>query len=569
MECKEAQIISIGHIMGDLEFSFEQYQELEAHLASCQVCAEEYESSKWAIKYIEEHKAEFAEALRTPEEKKAAEQEEIERSWKRMEAELDKLEAQERKEKQAKIRRVFVRVSAVAACLVIGILTWITFSIHSTPKIAPKLTPQQITSAPKPSVRIELVSKNGNILVPANQQIVSADKLKTLLINGKHRMVLNSDTALSIDPLLNNERAGWMVKLTSGEIFAHVEHDGNPFVVSTAHGKAIITGTTFDVKVTDTITTLVVSEGTVQFEFEKSLVQVKTGQISKIVANSAPTKPISCNTAELTAWATGYEIKTALAKIKSFSEGYDLTDLWLGANSGPIDLEAIDYDDWVEEKRDWFEREFPWIFQLQDALKKERIEVDYPELLIHSGDVWQFVYPESTSMRIPALNLESLLKAASQYGFNEGWLLENTSATKFVIDNPVFAEGRFTGLKAFNKWVSCFEQARISSKELDSRMLLYSLHASVYLANTRTLAWLSMAKGKHVFKAEDETAILALLQNQVNTANNLTKETIKLFRTAQGQPCDKHWESLERLIENINEITGVEKRRITEYEVRQ
>ena len=46
----------------------------------------------------------------------------------------------------------------------------------------------------------------------------------------------------------------------------------------------------------------------------------------------------------MTAWATGHELKAALAQIEPYSDDYDLTDLWLSAVSGPIDLERINYD---------------------------------------------------------------------------------------------------------------------------------------------------------------------------------------------------------------------------------
>ena len=564
MDCKEAQILLAPHIMGDLD-SDSRSHELEVHLFSCQVCAEEYESSKRVVGFIEGHKTQFAEVLGSVQDK-ADEQKRLEHSWQCIEAKLDKIEVQERKEKEAKLHRTLWKVTAAAACFVIGISVWLTLSNSKTLQ---KPNPQQIALAPTPSIKIELLLDNGNIIIPAGTKIkTTANELKTLIINGKHRMVLNSDTALSIDPLLNNERAGCMVKLTSGEIFAHVEHDGNPFVVSTAHGKAIITGTTFDVKVTDTITTLVVSEGTVQFEFEKSLVQVKTGQISKIVANSAPTKPISCNTAELTAWATGYEIKTALAKIQSTSDAYDLTDLWLSAMSGPINLEDIDYEDWIEEKRDWFEREFPWIFQLQGALEKEGIEVDYPELLVCSSEFWQFVYPQVSPSRIPVLNPDSLLRVASRYGYDREWLVENVSTVKSVIDSPMVAKGKFTGLKAFEQWSRYFEDLKKSSRELNADTLLYSLHASTFLANTRTLAWLGIKNGKHVskFKAEHETEVLVLLQTEVNSTNILTNKTIELFwASRQNQPCDEYSQLMDDVIENIGEIMNIEKR-ILEYE---
>ncbi|MHC5059958.1 MAG: FecR domain-containing protein [Planctomycetota bacterium] len=341
MNCQEAQVLSIPHIMGDLDPSSKQYQELEAHLAICQVCAEEYESSKETVEFIQEHKAEFAEAFEAIDREKAAEQEEIERCWKRMEAELDKLEAQKKQEKQAKFRRLFVRVSAAAACLAIGVFTWMTFSIHSTPETTQKLVPQQVILAPKLSVKIELISENGSILIPANRQIVSSNnESKTLVINNKHRMTMNSNTSLSVESLEKNG-IGCLVKLDFGQIYANVEHDGNPFVVDTAHGKAVITGTTFDIKATDTGTTLVVGEGAVQFGSDGGFVNVAAGQTSRIIAKLAPTRPILCNAAKLTAWATGYKASPVLAQVaptKSYSNTSTSNFSW-STDEEPIVLE--------------------------------------------------------------------------------------------------------------------------------------------------------------------------------------------------------------------------------------
>jgi len=478
---------------------------------------------------------------------------------------LDKIEAQERKEKRTAAFRTLWKAAA-AACLVISVSVWL---VVSNPKTPEKRFSWQVASVPAPSIKIELLSGTGNVIIPAGTEIkTTASEMKTLIINDKHRMVLNSDTALSIEPLLDNERVGCMVKFASGEIFTHVEHDGNPFAVSTIHGKAIITSTTFDVKATDITTTLVVAEGNVRFESGEGVVNVAAGHTSEIAGQSAPTKPAVCNTAELTAWATGHELKTALAKIGSFSDAYDLTDLWLSAMSGSINLEDIDYEDWIDKKQEWFKREFPWIFQLQSALAKEGIKADYPELLISSGDIWQFVYPETSPQQIPILYFDPLLKTASKYGFDKQWLMANIPATKYAIDKPVAAKGRFSGLKAFEQWASCFEQVRKSLEELDSGTLLYSLHAGTYLANTRTLAWFSINNSEHLFRPEDQTAILVLLQTEVNTANKLTGKIIELLRMSQSEPCGECQGLVDKVVEDISAIMSSEKV-ILKYEGRE
>lgn len=539
MNCEEAKILSIAHILGDLDPGSEQYRQLESHLASCGFCTEEYKSSKWAIRFIEQHKTIFAEVLRTPEEKKAAEQEEIERSWKCIVARLDEFEAQLRKEKQAKFHRLLVRVSAVAACLVIGISTFLVFSIYSKLKIVLEPISHQATLAPKPSVRIELVSKDGNILVPAKQQITSTDELKTLAINGKHRMMMNINTTLAVEPLVENNHIGCLVKLAWGQIYTHVQHDGNPFIVDTANGKAVIIGTTFDVKAINDGTTLVVSEGTVLFESEGGTVKVAAGQKSKIIGQSAPSIPLSCNTAEVTAWATGYKPGPALAQSKSDTDDWYLA---LSLKKEPIVLEETDYDHWVEQKREWFKQEFPWIFQLKGALAKEGIESDYPELLLKTGDVWQFVCLDVRPAQFSVIDPNSSLKTASNYGFDKQWLLENVSAAKYTLEKPVLSKNSFIGLKAFGRWFEYLDE----TNKLKPQIPFYSLYASKYLANTRSLIWFAVRDRRYDLTDEERTEVLALLQEEVTAAYKCQNDVLYPENEPKPSCCkDKCQEEVE------------------------
>jgi hypothetical protein len=548
MDCKEAQILFAPHIMGDLEHGPGFYSQLEAHLLSCQACRERYGIRNQTIAFIEQHKVIFAEALRTPEEKKAAEKEEIELSWKRIEARLDELEVQERKEKQAKFHRLVVRVSAIAACLVVGISTFLTYSIYLKPK-----------TALKPSVRIELVSDNGNILIPADRQIVSSDELKTLIIDGRHRMVMNTNTILAVESLRENDNTGCLVKLDTGRIYAHVEHEGDPFIVDTVHGKAVITGTTFDVKVTDESTTLVVSEGTVQFESEKGVVKVAAGQTSEIVGQSAPSIPLSCNIAELTAWATGDKAKPALAQVESNAHPGELS---LSLRKEPIILEETDYTTWVEQKRGLFKQNFPWIFQLKDALAQEGIKVDYPELLIKSGDVWQFVCLDVVPPRFSVVDFDSLLKTASNYGFGKQWLLANVPIAKSALERPALSGNRFTGLKAFERWFDYLDE----TTELKPPTPIYSYHACKYLAETKSLIWFAVRDGQYDLKDQERIDILALLQEEVTAACKCQNEVLYPKEEPKPSCCtDKYQEMTDTIVGHITTMKVVEEM-ITEHE---
>jgi len=566
MNCKKVQFLMCLYIADDPALTGKERLAFANHLRNCQECAREYGESRFVIDLAREHwqVSEDTLALIEKANKYVKPRMTVEEAWQDLKSRIPEFAQFEKRQKRLQL---FRRAGVVAACLVVGISIFLAFS-YSKPKFAQESIPEQVVFAPKPSVKVELISDNSKVLIPTGYEIAAAKELKSLIINDKHRIVINVDTTLAVEPLVEGSRLGCLVKLASGEILAHVEHDGNPFVVSTAHGKAVITGTIFDIKATDISTTLVVAEGTVQFESEESFVKVTADHTSEIVAQSAPTKPTSCDIAKLTAWANGQELKklkTALAKIESFSDDYDTTALCLSAMSGPIDLENINYEEWIEEKQDWFRGEFPWIFQLQSALAQEGVKVEYPELLVKSGDIWQFMYPQNTIDRIPIFNPDSLINVASKFGFDNKWLLENVPAVEFAVGAPVATEDKFTGLKAFEKWAYYFEQLRQSPDAMDSDTLLYSLHACRYLTNTRTLAWLTINSSKDTLRPEDKIALSALLQTEFYTANSLTGKIIELIWTSHSESCGECQGLVDEIIEDIDKITSIEKR-ILEYE---
>ena len=326
----------------------------------------------------------------------------------------------------------------------------------------------------------------------------------------------------------------------------------------------MITGTTFDVKVTDDSTTLVVSEGAVQFESEKVTVKVVGGQTSRIIGQSTPSIPISCNATVLTAWATGYSSEDAYAQTKPIPENYDITDLPLSLAPKPIVLEETDYDHWVEQKRNWFRQEFLWIFQLKDALAKEGIEVDYPELLIKTGDVWQFAFLETVPVRFSVIGLDSLLRTASDYGFDKQWLLENVPAAKSAQETPTLSENSLIGLKAFERWLKCLDK----TNELEPPTLIYSFCASKYLAETRSLIWLAVRDGKYDLPNEKSTETLALLQEEVTALCKCQNQVLypteeKKRESSCEDKCKGADCSIIRYIETVRNI----EERILEYEI--
>ena len=191
---------------------------------------------------------------------------------------------------------------AAAACLAVTLVILTMFLLESS---ADRHT-RSGTAAALPVSAITIVEEwegGSRALVPGERIETGRGRLKVLVVNGSHRIVLNGDTRLSIEALAAGDRIGCLVKLHSGEIFAHVEQDGGRFTVATAHGTALIAGTTFDVRVTARETMLIVAEGTVRFASPTGAVQVTPGRTSTIVGDAAPTAPAWCQVAQLTAWA--------------------------------------------------------------------------------------------------------------------------------------------------------------------------------------------------------------------------------------------------------------------------
>jgi hypothetical protein len=386
--------------------------------------------------------------------------------------------------------------------------------------------------------------------------------------------VMNAGTRLSIVPLAENNRVGCLVSLALGEICVRAEHDGNPFVVRTAHGWATITGTTFDVKATATDTTLVVAEGSVRFESlrrpfpatsgDKAAVQVEAGQQSTIAASSLlPSTPRACNARALTAWARAN--RGALQAAERTPAGdlsvHELPLLAVPWVEVQTDLDRIDYAARIEQKREWFQQQFPWIFELRDALRAENRRppgdtLDYSVLLMQSGDIWRFAYPRADASRQVEQDPNGLLRAAVQYGRDELWL-----ERQGLVVPPATGRGRqATGEAAFEQWVRTIEtDADLHGQDVDWRVLRETLDACRYLVETRTLAilWLSRDPGGMAPSAKREVS--ALLREELRTLARCVRLSYELGLDWSGaSPCECP-DRLGALLEEISKLGRVEK----------
>ena len=413
-------------------------------------------------------------------------------------------------------------LTGIAACFIIGGLMWMRF--YTTDSHLRQVPSTQSTiSDGGATIRIEQIMPDGtSMALPTSGPITSSGNgLKRLRINGNRHIVLDSHTQFSIEPFENSSLPGCLVNLNAGRIHAQVEPDGKPFEVRFAHGKVVITGTTFDINVQDQSTTLIVSEGSVHFESDMgTAIQVTAGKQSVIGNNGIPSPPAQCQADQLMAWATG-EKQSAIADPSSGEEFNKLVEelpLPVSYPGRPIDLQSLDYDQWIEEKREWFMGQFPWIFEVQNALAKKEIDVNYPDLLIRSGDVWQIVYPHHFYRQIAVVQKDGLSKVANTYQLDSTWVDQIISQAAKNADLPSLQI--FFDEEALNQWLALARQVERSCDDTVRLNVLceYSMIKSQYLENTRTLAWLCVQNGTFPAASGQKEALLDLLDQQTTSA---------------------------------------------------
>ncbi len=520
--------------------------ELVAHLAMCESCWKEYEETRRVVRFYQKHGQISEETQGLIDKASQAEQK----------------QAKERP-KTIELSQITIRIAAIAAAIAICIGIWLLSQTQNDSK-AEKVVKHVLSSIQEINPTVK-VTENG-VAMSTTDPITTGSQIREFLINSKHRLVMDKNTKLSIRSLDQNGKSGSLVELYKGQILAHVEHDGNPFEVHSPHGKAIIVGTTFDIKVTDHEMNLVVAEGSVRFESPQGSVEVDGGYRSTVTTQAIPTGPAACNPQSLMAWAKGSDILTSLAGSlfdpQLTKQLTDLADeLPLSYPEPPLDLNSLDYDSWVAEKRDWFKGQFPWIFLLHDELIKKGIDVSYPELLIQTGDIWQIVYPQHFYKQIPIIQRDNLLKIVNVYQLNSielDQIINATRSTNLSTLQMSFDQG------ALNQWLSLVRAVERSCDNIDKLNELrdYSVDISEYLENTRTLLWFGVHNDLIQIPIQHKQEFLSMLKHQALSANEC-KASVWSMNMSKSDICLKCDEFLQRLTESI-EIFKECELRITE-----
>ena len=150
-------------------------------------------------------------------------------------------------------------------------------------------------------------------------------------------------------------------------------------------------------------------------------------------------------------------------------------------------LDSLDYREWRDSHAEWFARQFPWIAKVQAALAEKGIQADSIDMLMVSGDIWQFHYVSSGSVDQPlaVMRAAGLMQLAQHYGIDADWL-----KGKILNDPPnasILAEPDNSELQ---HWLSDLSEAASRPSGISMNLLLISMRTGTYLANTRTAVYL-------------------------------------------------------------------------------
>lgn len=454
---------------------------------------------------------------------------------------IDRAVAAQAHRRFSRPRRIVVSLrwaaGVAAACLAVAVLGWWVMSICQDPATGAK--GPIASSGDRTPLAIELLG--GSPITPGTVIRTSTTETRRLVLNGEHQVVMNGSTRLSIELIVAEGRTGCQINLALGEVYVHVEHDGNPFVVQTAHGRAVITGTTFDVKATEAGTTLVVAEGSVRFESQAGAVQVRAGEQSRIAASGAPSPPAACEAAALIAWARPVP-DTRESILPTLDEFPTLPVATIST-----DFESLDYDEWVEENRDWFGREFPDIFRLKDALVQQGVELDYPDLLLESGLAWQFAWPPASRDRLLRPDDEAVITVATHHGKDRQWL----EAKNLLHGTPGPTAERFSGAEAFRVWQKELAAVLEADEAVPAELLFGSIHACDYLRRTRSLVWLAVNAGEYSVPDMPDFQLQDLLQQEVAAVDDSTNACLQLLLAEKpNTSCDG--DAYQQLVEDLH-----------------
>ncbi|MAX23903.1 MAG: hypothetical protein CMJ19_05295 [Phycisphaeraceae bacterium] len=363
-------------------------------------------------------------------------------------------------------RRIAVSL-ALAACLTMLAMVWFVYQPVQS-------TNQSQSIAQSNHETLELITETGRQSISLNTPIHSKDGIMELLLGSKHKVVLNRNTTATVtaESRGTGKSPEWRIELQSGELYAEVVPNlqgGTRFAVKTPNALATITGTKFNIQVHDQKTELTLLQGSVRFSGlnESKYVNVATGCESIVVGKSSPTIPSQVDVGKQIAWVE-YVDQSLVNDSNKISEKF------LGMGTGTLmstyeklDVNSINYEEWRNKNKDWFFERYPWAYKWCEMLKTKGVEPDYLEVLIVSGDIYQF----NNFAQHPMISRSSGKRLIHFY---------NIEYSSFIDQLPNVPDPIVDANENFLKWISSWATTVDHSLDLDQ------LEKSAYLSKTQT-----------------------------------------------------------------------------------
>lgn len=503
----------LRHVIQAEGLTRRQRESVADHIAHCERCANMYEALCDANAELWDQAAKAAGVPRRELHFTRSPEEALTDLWRRIDEDQS---SQRRQRRWAMVSRI--SGIAAAACILIAIgVGWITLRNGN-----PSQPISGIAANSNGSSKgfVELVTGQGRKPLAMNQSVTTDGQPQEVLLGGIHRVVMNRNTKATFTAVSTSaaregscaqdaldSKIPYEIQLARGELYVEVV-PGHPFTVRTDNAQLDITGTKFNVLAEGDKTELTLLKGSVRFSqpvagnaasATNSFVDVTTGHTSTITGRSAPIEPRETDAMTATAWARDLTLTNAIASAQS-KAGLDLLESIRKDGQQPksLDLDSIDYVKWRDDHRDWFAIEFPWIFKIQKVLKDQHgINADYIELLMISGDIWQFNYDPKlpAGQSLTKIEPAAITRLARYYGLDEREMLKTiglpdlalTATTPVQNGTPgqLYAEG----LCRWHDAIMTAPNTRDNPKANDG-LKLFSLYASQYLAETRTAAYL-------------------------------------------------------------------------------
>jgi hypothetical protein len=517
LSCHEAQRLMAFYMKDDPTLSPEEREGFERHLLVCPSCAAEYEQEKrlevlleayWAFARSSQGGRVSARQDRDGNDSRgtsesASEPLSVGAGSERPARSVPRLvETRRRGERKGRLARAAWHAGALAAAASILIAIGINwFVVHKTN--TSRRTPMAARTVGSPAGFAELVTADGREPLTLDRPVTTAAQPQEILLGGMHRVVMNRNTRATFiaEPRrTEGPHAGkipYEIQLAQGELYVEVV-PGHPFSVKTVNARLEITGTKFDVVADGDKTELTLLTGSIRFsalDHPHEAVSVTSGHASTVTGRLTPNVPARVDAIATTAWARDVALNNVIALADAHA-GVDLSSLsmigeeyWRYAD--PPDVDTLDYETWRDtHKQQWF-----IVAPLTAAKADQTINADWIELLMISGDIWQFAYDPELPADQPLAKIEpaAITRLARYYGLDEKKVLEALGQPESILTTTSSVQDGTPGQRyglALRRWHDAVVAAVAERPEAKDDPELFSVYASQYLAETRTAAYL-------------------------------------------------------------------------------